>query len=139
MLWRANATSPTNYVYFTVTPNSGTSVTYTSLLFQQCSLLGQIHITVIDGGGPEQVLDDFTITATGVLIHSESLTSPTLLIQCDGVATHLYNSGNRTFGIRLDDITLNGTTTAVLNPAPIAMGLLGVLSFAGNRRRRHQS
>ena len=136
----ANATSPTNYVYFTVTPNTGTSVTYSSLsYFNNAYSRGKIQLSVIDGGGSEQVLDDFTITATGSAAVTQRVIDFTDFTSSNVTEwrLYLYNSGGYNFGIRLDDITLNRAAAAVPEPSTaIAMGLLGVVGFAGNRRRR---
>ena len=138
----AHSTTPERYVYFTVTPNAASSVTYSSLsYFNQTAVQGKIQLSVIDGGGSEQVLDDFTITTIDLNVTKR-------VIDFTDFSTssvtewrlYMYNSGDAQNSIRLDDITLNGTTAAVPEPSTaIAMFLLGALGFAGQRRRRHQS
>jgi hypothetical protein len=136
----ANQATATNYIEFTITPNAGVQVTYESFsVYTDTSSSGDtysVELRSVDGGGSEQ--------SQGVHTHTPAAgNEPVHLAQfdfTDFVSTnetkwrlYAYNTANVNYGVRFDDITLNGAT--VPEPNAVFLGALGLLGVLGCRRR----
>jgi hypothetical protein len=120
----ANATVPTNYIAFTVTPDSGYQITFESLSFYT---------------GTNATNDTYNIElrawngvseyALGSASHTPGVTNEPVVFKSIDFADFTnsattefrlygYNIASSGGGIRYDDILLNGITTAIGGPPP---------------------
>jgi uncharacterized protein (TIGR03382 family) len=136
----AAATVATNYIAFTLTPNSGYQTTFESLSFYTGTNASgdsyNIQLRAWDGVGE---------TTLGSVSHTSGATNEPVVFKSidfvdftstSAIQFRLYgwNVSNSTGGIRYDDIILNGTTTAI--PEASTAALLGLAGLGLLRRRR---
>lgn len=140
----SNATVPTNYVSFTVTPDSGFETTYESIsLFtganggndqynvdirawdgtSETTLGGVNRTTPADANQPivQDTFDFADFTSAGVTefrLYSYNVTG-----------------GGANGGVRIDDIVLNGTTVPIPEPSAALLSCLAGLGLLARRRR----
>ena len=140
----ANQASPTNYFSFTVAPDSGYQTTFESLSFYTGANFANeeynVRLTYWDGIS-EAILGDISHTTGG------STNLPVVFFSMDfadftSTATsefriYGYDMSSSNGGIRLDDIVLNGTTTAI--PEPTTTVFLGLSAIGVFFYRRCQS
>lgn len=139
----ADQTVPTNYISFTLTPDSGYQTTFESLSFYTgCNFANEeynVQLAAWDGSSLT-VLGDVSHTSGG------SLNEPVVFKSIDFVdfasdsavefRLYGYDMSSSNGGIRLDDIVLNGTTTAIPEPSiAFLIGLAAVLGLLLRRRR----
>jgi hypothetical protein len=137
----ANQTVPTNYIAFTVTPDSGYETTFESLSFYTDANFANEEYNV-----QLAAWDGSSLTVLGDVSHltGESQNEPVVFKAIDfGDFTsstpiefrlYGYDMSASNGGIRFDDIVLNGTTTAV--PEASTAALLGLACLGLLRRRR---
>ena len=125
----ANAASatPTNYIAFTVLPDSGYETTYQSMSFFSSSYRSgdtyDVELRAVAAGGVETVLGSYQRTmpvgdnnpvAAGLIDFSDFTASGLTEFRI-----YAYNIGNPLWGFRMDDIVLNGVTTATGDPSTV--------------------
>ena len=140
----SNATVPTNYIGFSVTPDTGFQITFESLTF-----FSGVNGTNDDYNIQLRSFDGATETTLGTYSRTSPASpsnSPVVAGSIDfadftaSSATefrlYLYGvtGGGANGGVRLDDVILNGETTAIPEPSNFLISLLG-LGFLGVRRR----
>jgi len=142
----ADQASATNYISFTVTPDDGFETTYTSLtVYSDTANLGDtysIELRAIDGGGSEMsALGGIHSHKAGGGANNEAVHLVTFDFS-DFASQNVtewriygYGTTSANYGIRYDDITLNGTTVAVPEPSSAALLGLGGLALIMRRRK----
>jgi hypothetical protein len=141
----ANASTPTNYVSFTVTPDMGYSTTFESLSFYTDTNAGNDVYDV----QVSAIIDSMETTLGSITHSSGSTNAPVQLFNIDFTdfmsadptefRIYAYNTVGSSNAVRFDDITLNGTTSANVVPEPTAVAvwsLLGLVGFGYCRVRR---
>jgi hypothetical protein len=129
-----NASSPTKYFSFTVTPDAGYSLTITGISFDyRQTATGAANYQINIGANTNVASGSFS---TDSAWHSVS-SSLTLTALTNGTEVRIYgyNGGVGSFGI--DRVTLNGSVTAVPEPATYAtIAALCAFGFAAFRPKR---
>lgn len=147
-LGNSNATTPTNYVSFTVTPDSGYQTTFESISMYTGvnganddytieiwngeagvgTLLGTINRTT-----PASPASNSTVVQD-TIDFSDFTSSGATEIRLYSYGVSVPGGGPQNGGVRFDDIVMNGTTTAI--PEPSVASLLGLLGVGFLLRRR---
>lgn len=138
----ANQTVPTNYIAFSVTPDSGYQTTFTSLSFYTDANFAneeyKVQLTAWDGV-TETVLGTISHTTGNVVNEPVVFKSIDFADFTSSAATEFrlygYDISASNGGIRYDDLILNGTTTQVPEPGSLAWLGLGGLLIARRRRQ----
>jgi len=130
----ADQTVPTNYLSFTVRPDPGYETTFESLSFYTDANFANeqydIQLVVLDGSS-ETVLGTASHTTGGVVnepvvfksLDFADFTSSGLV----EFRLYAYNMSASNGGIRIDDIVLNGVTTAPGTPATVPVDHLTLI------------
>lgn len=117
----ANQATATNYLSFTVTPNSGHEVTYTSLsLYSETNAANDqynLELVAIDGAGAPVTVGTHSHTTSATTnepVHLTTFDFPDFSsTNVTEWRLYAYNTNGSANGVRLDDITLNGSTAVI--------------------------
>ena len=138
----ADQTVPTNYISFTVTPDSGYATTFESVSFYTDANFANEEYNV-----QFAAWDGSSLTVLGDVSHTTGVTQNEPVVfksidfgdftSSDPVEFRLYgyDMSASNGGIRFDDIVLNGTTTAVPEPSLVSLAGLAFLGLLSRRRR----
>lgn len=147
-LGNSNATSPTNYVAFTVAPSAGYQTTFESIsMFTGINgISDQYNVEV-------RAWDGVTETSLGLIDRTSlpgTTNSPVVQDTIDSadftstgtieIRLYSYNvtGSGANGGVRFDDIVLNGSTTAIPEPSSaILLSCAGLGLLARRRRTQH--
>ncbi|MBI2514296.1 MAG: PEP-CTERM sorting domain-containing protein [Opitutae bacterium] len=138
--WTGSAPG-SNYFEFTLTPTNGYRFDVTSISFgYRATGTGPTAIAIRStNDGYASNLASSTLTNDGTW-HASGAISITLSALSSATTIRVYGSGASASGgtLRLDDVTLNGTVSAVPEPAAIAAfgGMAALLAVIVHRRRQ---